>query len=198
VIASDRYPIGTPLAEVAAGKAEQHDPRADELALLELAAWCEQFSPTVGIEPPDNLCLEVTGLDQLFGSEQLLAQQVLQAFSRRGLIVKLAIADTLGAAWALARFGNAPCIAPVGDKVAGKGQYYHELHLTYWGLRKLVERFQLHDYTRRILSDPEAFGAAYMLKRGSPKARLAAAIARHAYWLLPSYIWLLRKPQASA
>lgn len=83
-------------------------------------------------------------------------------------------------------------------RLAGKGRYYHELHLTYWGLRKLVERFQLHDYTRRILSDPEAFGAAYMLKRGSPKARLATAIARHAYWLLPSYIWLLRKPQASA
>ena len=116
VVASDRYPIGMPLAEVAIGKAEQHDPRADELALLELAAWCEQFSPTVGIEPPDNLCLEVTGLDQLFGSEQLLAQQVLKAFGLRRLVVRLAIADTVGAAWALAHYGNGACIAPFGDK----------------------------------------------------------------------------------
>jgi protein ImuB len=115
IVASDRYPIGTPLAEVATGKAEQHDPGADELALLELAAWCEQFSPAVGIEPPDNLCLDVTGLEQLFGSEQLLAQQVLQAFGQRGLVVRLAIADTLGAAWALAHYGSAPCIAPAGD-----------------------------------------------------------------------------------
>jgi protein ImuB len=116
VIASDRYPFGTPLAEVATGKAEQHDSRADELALLELAAWCEEFSPTVGVEPPDNLCLDVTGLAQLFGSEQLLAQHVLKAFARRGLVVRLAIADTVGAAWALAHYGNAPCIAPNGDK----------------------------------------------------------------------------------
>lgn len=116
VIASDRYPVGMPLAEVAIGKAEQHDPVADELALLELAAWCEQFSPTVGIEPPDNLCLDVTGLDQLFGSEQLLAQQVLKALNRRGVVVRLAVADTLGAAWALAHYGSAPCIAPAGDR----------------------------------------------------------------------------------
>lgn len=116
VVASDRYAIGTPLAEVATGKAEQHDSRADQLSLLELAAWCEQFSPAVGIEPPDTLCLDVTGLDQLFGSEQLLAQQILQAFGRRGLAVRLAIADTLGAAWGLSHYGETPCIAPAGDE----------------------------------------------------------------------------------
>ena len=53
VIASDRYPVGTPLAEVVAGTTEYNDPGADHLALLELAAWCEQFSPAVGIEPPE-------------------------------------------------------------------------------------------------------------------------------------------------
>ena len=116
MIASDRYPVGTPLAEVSIGKAEQHDSGADEQALLELAAWCEQFSPTVGIEPPDNLCFEVTGLDRLFGSEQLLAQQVLKAFNRRGLVVQLAIADTVGAAWALSHYGNGACISSCGDK----------------------------------------------------------------------------------
>ena len=116
VIASDRYAIGTPLAEVIRGKAEQHDPCADETALLELAAWCEQFSPTVGIEPPDTLCLDVTGLEHLFGSEQLLVQTILQAFGRRKLVVRLAIADTLGAAWGLAHFSELPCIAPAGNE----------------------------------------------------------------------------------
>ena len=38
------------------------------------------------------------------------------AFSRRGLIVRLAIADTVGAAWALAHYGNGTCVAPIGDK----------------------------------------------------------------------------------
>jgi ubiquinone/menaquinone biosynthesis C-methylase UbiE len=89
-------------------------------------------------------------------------------------------------------------LAHVYIRLAGKAQHYHELHFTYWGLRKLVERFELHDYTRRILADPDAFGAGYMLRRGTAKARVAAAIARHAYWLLPSYVWLLRKPPGRA
>jgi hypothetical protein len=63
VVASDCYPVGTPLAEVVSGTAELHDVGADDLALLELAAWCEQLSPTVGLEPPDTLCLEITGLE---------------------------------------------------------------------------------------------------------------------------------------
>jgi ubiquinone/menaquinone biosynthesis C-methylase UbiE len=83
-------------------------------------------------------------------------------------------------------------------RLAGKAQHYHELHFTYWGLRKLVDGFEWHDYTRRIVADPEAFGADYMLRPGSLKARVAAAIAEHAYWLLPSYIWLLRKPATLA
>lgn len=108
VIASDRYPAGTPLAEVVVGKAEQHDPVADQSALLDLAAWCEQFSPIVGVEASDNLCLDVTGLDQLFGSEHAIVNQIMRAFGRRGLAIRLAIADTIGAAWALAHYGTAP------------------------------------------------------------------------------------------
>ena len=81
-------------------------------------------------------------------------------------------------------------------RLAGKAARYHELHFTYWGLRKLVGRFELHDYTRRIVHAPEAFGAGYMLRRGSLKARLARLLTKHAYWLVPGYIWLLRKPVA--
>jgi protein ImuB len=98
-----------PLAEataLVAAHVEQHDPHADQAALSQLAAWCEQFSPVVGIEPPDNLCLNVTGLAPLFGSEDALVQQVVRAFQRRSYIVRIAVADTLGAAWAIARFGH--------------------------------------------------------------------------------------------
>jgi protein ImuB len=53
-------------------------------------------------------------LEQLFGGEQLLAQRVLNALRQRGLVARLAIADTVGAAWALTHYGDAPCIA-TGD-----------------------------------------------------------------------------------
>lgn len=81
-------------------------------------------------------------------------------------------------------------------RMAGKASHYHELHFTYWTLRRLVTRFELYDYTRRIVRDPQAFDAGYMLRPGSMKAFIAAMVAQHAYWLMPGYIWLLRKPTA--
>lgn len=79
-------------------------------------------------------------------------------------------------------------------RAAGKADHYHELHLTYWELRRLVSRFAVHDYTRRIVSAPERFHAEYMLVPGSFKARAAVFVARHLFWFMPTYIWLLEKP----
>src|SRR5262249_47289990 len=100
---------GMPLAEAATlsgAHLVEHDPAADRAVLEQLAAGCEQFSPIVGLEEPDNLLLDVTGLGPLFGGEQALAEQIVRAFHRRGLAVQLAIADTVGAAWAIAHYGN--------------------------------------------------------------------------------------------
>jgi protein ImuB len=110
--------VGMPLAEAQAlanVHAELHDPLADQVALVELAARCEQFSPAVGIYPPDNLWLDVTGLSSLFGSEQALLHQVIRMLARRGLSVRAAVADTPGAAWAITHYGRQPYeIVPAG------------------------------------------------------------------------------------
>src|SRR6185295_10246562 len=100
---------GMPLAEARAladVRLEQHDPAADRAALAELAAWCEQFSPLVGIEDPDCLFLDITGLAPLFGSEHALVEQVERAFRRRNFMVRLAVADTFGLAWAIAHYAR--------------------------------------------------------------------------------------------
>lgn len=86
-----------------------YDPAADREALERLAEWSQRFSPLVGLEDsptPSCLLADVTGLDRLFGSPSNLAAQVLRDFTQRGLTVRVAIADTLGAAWAMARFGK--------------------------------------------------------------------------------------------
>ena len=78
-------------------------------ALLELAAWCQRFSPIVGVEDgsaPESLFLDITGLDHLFGGEAALAGKVARYFAQRGFVARIAIADTLGAAWGVARFGD--------------------------------------------------------------------------------------------
>jgi protein ImuB len=85
------------------------DPAADRAALAQLAQWCRQFSPVVGLDDsaePDSLLLDLTGLEPLLGSEEAVAERVTRALAGRGLEIRLAIADTIGAAWGVAHFGR--------------------------------------------------------------------------------------------
>lgn len=82
-------------------------------------------------------------------------------------------------------------------KLRGKGDYYYEKHFTYWGLKKLVRNFELVDYTTSLISDPNKFGTQYMVETGSIKQKAALFIAKYFFWLLPGYIWILKKPMHS-
>ena len=84
-------------------------------------------------------------------------------------------------------------LAHVYIRLAGKADYYHEKHLTYWGLKTLVRDFERSDYTVRLITEAERFHTDYMLPPGSLKMRIASAVAKWLYWALPGYIWLLRK-----
>ena len=58
---------------------EAHDPLADRLALEQLAQWCHQFSPIVGLEEaerPESLLLDIGKVSQRFGGERALARQL--------------------------------------------------------------------------------------------------------------------------
>ena len=84
-------------------------------------------------------------------------------------------------------------LAHIYIRLAGKADYYHEKHLTYWGLVRLTRHFKRVDYTRRLVLEPENFHTSYMLPPGSLKARVAALMVRWFYWAFPGYIWILRK-----
>jgi len=79
-------------------------------------------------------------------------------------------------------------------RLAGKGNYYYEKHLSYWGLKRLVTKFDVVDYTSKVINSPEDFAIDYMLQPGSRKHRFAQFIVRRLYWLCPGYLWLLKKP----
>jgi protein ImuB len=86
---------------------EISDPWSDRRALEALADECLCFAPTVGVEDapePDSLLLDVTGIDRLCGGEEILARQIVTDLRARGFVVRVAIADTPGAAWAMAHF----------------------------------------------------------------------------------------------
>ena len=78
-------------------------------------------------------------------------------------------------------------------RLLGRGKYYYEEHKTLWGLRKLVTKFKLHDYTHKLIDHPDDFEVSYMLPAGSFKTGFARFISRYCYWLMPGYIWLLEK-----
>ncbi|ETX13769.1 DNA methylase [Roseivivax halodurans JCM 10272] len=71
-----------------------------------LHRWAGKFSPWVAPEAPEALVIDLTGCAHLFGGETALLAQVEQDCADLHLTVRAGIADTLGAAWALARYAG--------------------------------------------------------------------------------------------
>ncbi len=98
-------------------------PQEDARALASLADWCGRYSPWISLageaEGQYGLCLEVTGCAHLFGGEAAMLNDLSQRLAGFAIQARIAIADSLGAAWAVARYGaNSPAasngIVPVG------------------------------------------------------------------------------------
>jgi hypothetical protein len=78
-------------------------------------------------------------------------------------------------------------------RLSGKGEYYYEKHLSYWGLKSLITGHQYEDYTQKLVSQPEKFHIDYMLPPKSIKAKIAKTVLSYFKWLSPGYIWLVKK-----
>lgn len=94
------------------------DPQAEAAFLSALARWAGKFSPWVAEEPPAALLLDLTGCAHLFGGEAALLDRLMQDCEAQGLTVRAGIADTVGAAWGLARHAGArPAPGRSGDAI---------------------------------------------------------------------------------
>ncbi len=96
-----------------------HDPNEDLDQLCHLTELAQQFSPIVGLEQldkkpwagrnllqPECILIDVTGLAIHFGGEDQLLGLVSQWLFNQRYFGCLAIASSLGAAWAIANYGN--------------------------------------------------------------------------------------------
>jgi protein ImuB len=115
---------GLPLADARALlphlKIIEHNPAADFRALGRLARWAERYTPWTQIDHGDEgagagLWLDVTGCAHLFGGEAALLRDLLTRLGRQGFVACAGLADTPGAAWALARYGAE------GNRIAPEG-----------------------------------------------------------------------------
>ena len=102
------------------------DPAADLRALEALAVWAERWSPAVTVDAPseeapdglEGLFLDVTGATHLFGGEAGLLRQIERRLAEAGARSRTAVAETPGAAWALARW---PGKGDHGGRIAPPG-----------------------------------------------------------------------------
>ncbi len=74
--------------------------------LKRIAEWCIRFTPSVAIDPPDGLLLDVTGCSHLWGDDTSYLNFILKKLTDRGYDVCASMADTIGVAWGMARFGD--------------------------------------------------------------------------------------------
>jgi protein ImuB len=118
------------------------EPQADLRLIEAIAGWCDRYTPWVAIDPMGGaladdiertysaggfggdagLLLDVTGCTHLFGEgeagERALLADLVTRLARRDLSCRAAMADTAGAAWALARFAErqADLYCPTGGQ----------------------------------------------------------------------------------
>jgi protein ImuB len=74
--------------------------------LKAIAEWCIRFTPVVSIDPLDGIILDATGCAHLWGSEEPYLKEIIMRLKNVGYDVRATIADTIGASWAIAHFGQ--------------------------------------------------------------------------------------------
>src|SRR6266540_3063663 len=84
------------------------DQAADARLLDAIADSGQRYTPLVAVDPPDGILLDIGGCAHLFGGEDNLRGDLLGRMTRLGFSARAAIAATIGAASAAARFGNVP------------------------------------------------------------------------------------------
>ena len=158
------------------------EPERDRAALEALALWAGRYGPRRNADGIDGLWIDITGVAHLFGGEAGLAGDLLARFSRAGLTARIGLADTAGAAFALARFASITArtpwrIAATGDVRAALAPLPVEalrlapeviVLLKRLGLRRIGQLFEL---PREALAQRFRSTADTRSKRGGIAAR---------------------------
>ncbi|MFT4024911.1 MAG: DNA polymerase Y family protein [Flavihumibacter sp.] len=80
--------------------------------LKALGGYCNRFSPSVSLSGSDTVFIDATGCTHLWGGAATYLVAIRSAFAAIGYQVRLALAGTPGAAWALTRYGKDGTIVP--------------------------------------------------------------------------------------
>ncbi|HEV2300444.1 MAG TPA: DNA polymerase Y family protein, partial [Stellaceae bacterium] len=114
-------PLADALAFLPGLETAAAEPEEDRAALRRLAEWCGRYSPWTAPGGADGVHVEIAGSAHLWGGDKALARDLAGRLDRRGVASRIAVADTLGAAFAAAHFAampGSPAILPPGEQRA--------------------------------------------------------------------------------
>ncbi|GAB4093531.1 Y-family DNA polymerase [Flaviaesturariibacter terrae] len=149
-----------------------------------IAEWCIRFTPVASADAPDGILLDASGCAHLWGGEEKYLQEIVTRLRDRSYTVRAAMAGTVGAAWALARYGKGIAIAPPGRQ----GEALASLPVP--ALRLDEETTQrLHKLGLRKVKDIMAIPRSALRRRFGPLLlqRLRQALGEEREWLTPFY-----------
>ena len=81
-------------------------PGLPEKLLKGLAEWCIRYTPCAAVDSNDGLILDATGCAHLWDGEKSYLKDIVDRLNRFGYAVRIGMADTIGTAWAVSRFGK--------------------------------------------------------------------------------------------
>ena len=87
-------------------EALEEDAEADAALLESIAEWCLRYTPLVACDAPDGLLLDISGCTHLYGGEDALVADLSGRLEAAGFAYRLAMAGSIGAAWAAAHYGE--------------------------------------------------------------------------------------------
>jgi protein ImuB len=112
--------VGMPLADAKALIADleivDHLPDTAASLLQTIGEWCIRYSPTVSVDLPDGLIIDASGCAHLWGGEREYLKEIVTKFRANGYDVRGAMADTIGTAWAISRYGKVTPIIANGEQ----------------------------------------------------------------------------------
>jgi protein ImuB len=93
-----------------------YDQEQPKKLLTALAEWCIRYTPIVSLDLPNGILLDVTGCTHLWGGEKEYLKNIHDRFKKFGYNTQVAIADTVGCAWAVSRFGPTISLITSGEQ----------------------------------------------------------------------------------
>jgi len=85
--------------------------------LKQLCVWCIRYTPVTSIDSPNGLILDVSGCTHLWGGEESYLKDITNKLKNFGYHIRAAMADTIGTAWAVSRFGKVKAIIKSNEQI---------------------------------------------------------------------------------